>query len=436
VALLQDTSAAAAASFLSLHGYPGETPAQFAFFGFLQFVLSDDPRAKLLRKLFVFKLVPMLNPDGVAHGHTRSNSHGLDLNRCYAEPNPQEHEGVFWVVQWLSHWAEQGRLIFYLDMHAHAHARGCVLYGNALTGAAQVWNVAFAHVCQLNAPHFDVDGSEFPPHTDKEHGYEASSTDNSGRARIASLCRLYHAYTLECHYSVGRQTRPVQAAPGLAGRPIHPGIGVNTTAQVPYNTYEWESIGEGIAVSILDMHGVNPHSRIGGLTPLLEKVAEKTKTSEIFGLQEQHLFSGNLDSLHTDSRAGTPAQLWRVKHAQVIARAGPALTQPLVEVYNQGCLISAVRQGAKSLWVTLAAPEGYLGGKLNTHLAQSKEAHMLTDGSQKGLGILLEPTNLYVKLPDEATHRSERIWKDENYRVPTSAFVTHPAARLALLLDA
>ena len=69
-------------------------------------------------------------------------------------------------------------------MHAHAHTRGCILYGNRLSGAAQagfarsdgmfctrfglqVWNVAFARICELNGPHFDFEGCEFPPMSDK-----------------------------------------------------------------------------------------------------------------------------------------------------------------------------------------------------------------------------------------------------------------------------
>ena len=51
--------------------------------GILNFLLGDSPDAALLRDAFVFKLVPMLNPDGVIVGNYRCSLTGRDLNRNY-----------------------------------------------------------------------------------------------------------------------------------------------------------------------------------------------------------------------------------------------------------------------------------------------------------------------------------------------------------------
>ncbi|CAF5190621.1 unnamed protein product, partial [Rotaria sp. Silwood1] len=59
--------------FLSSRVHPGETPAAFVFLGFLDFILkTDDPRARLLRDSYIFKHIPILNPDGVQRGHYRT----------------------------------------------------------------------------------------------------------------------------------------------------------------------------------------------------------------------------------------------------------------------------------------------------------------------------------------------------------------------------
>lgn len=63
--------------------HPGESPSSWMMKGFIDFITGTSDVAKKLRHRFVFKIVPMLNPDGVIVGNTRCSLSGYDLNRQY-----------------------------------------------------------------------------------------------------------------------------------------------------------------------------------------------------------------------------------------------------------------------------------------------------------------------------------------------------------------
>lgn len=56
---------------LTARVHPGETPGSWIMQGILDYITSNRQIPNELRNNFVFKIVPMLNPDGVAYGNTR-----------------------------------------------------------------------------------------------------------------------------------------------------------------------------------------------------------------------------------------------------------------------------------------------------------------------------------------------------------------------------
>ena len=83
----------------------------------------------MLRDNFVFKIVPMLNPDGVVHGNYRTSLSGNDLNRRYASPSPVLHPTVYAMRQMLTTMQESRGVLLFVDMHGHSRKKNTFLYG-------------------------------------------------------------------------------------------------------------------------------------------------------------------------------------------------------------------------------------------------------------------------------------------------------------------
>ncbi|KAG2486615.1 hypothetical protein HYH03_014783, partial [Edaphochlamys debaryana] len=122
--------------FITARVHPGETCASWIMQGLIEFLCSPDPAAATLRSSFVFKLVPMLNPDGVVNGSYRCSLAGVDLNRVWDRPTRCLYPTVFGAKRLLQQLAAAGRLALYIDIHGHSTKSDTFFYGCEPSAAA------------------------------------------------------------------------------------------------------------------------------------------------------------------------------------------------------------------------------------------------------------------------------------------------------------
>ena len=92
---------------MSARVHPGESNSSWMMKGLIDFLVSQAPEAKLLRDNFVFKIVPMINPDGVINGNYRCSLAGSDLNRRYKVPSKVLHPVIFSVKRLVRQFAKE-----------------------------------------------------------------------------------------------------------------------------------------------------------------------------------------------------------------------------------------------------------------------------------------------------------------------------------------
>ncbi|NXJ14492.1 CBPC2 carboxypeptidase, partial [Odontophorus gujanensis] len=122
-------AAAKRAVVLSARVHPGESVGSWAMQGFLDFILSAAPDAQLLRRLFVFKVVPMLNPDGVVVGNSRCSLAGRDPNRAYRTGSRGSFPAVWHLRAVVERLLAEREVVLYCDFHGHSRKNNVFMYG-------------------------------------------------------------------------------------------------------------------------------------------------------------------------------------------------------------------------------------------------------------------------------------------------------------------
>ena len=161
--------------------------------GVLFFLTDPDSKeAKLLRKSFIFKIIPMLNPDGVINGNYRCSLAGCDLNRRWKFPSRQLQPTIYHTKRLIKKVHMERTLVMYCDLHGHSRKPNIFMYGCDIKGSPEETRV-FPLLLSKISPLFDFSSSRFGVQKSKE-----------ATARVAVFKELKNCplvYTIESTFS-------------------------------------------------------------------------------------------------------------------------------------------------------------------------------------------------------------------------------------------
>jgi hypothetical protein len=95
--------------------HPPEITGSLALMRFIEEIVGDSQLSRSFRSEFKVLLIPLINPDGVDHGHWRHNMGGVDLNRdwgTFAQPETRAARDQILAVK------ERGKAFLHLDFHS------------------------------------------------------------------------------------------------------------------------------------------------------------------------------------------------------------------------------------------------------------------------------------------------------------------------------
>ncbi|XP_076238099.1 cytosolic carboxypeptidase 2 [Calliopsis andreniformis] len=211
--------------------HPGETPSSWTMKGIIDFLTGESDQAKALRERFVFKLVPMLNPDGVIVGNNRCSLSGKDLNRQYRTVMRESYPSVWHTKLMIRRLLEECGVAIYCDLHAHSRKHNIFVYGCEKKKAgpqSKLSEQVFPLMLHKNAADkFSFENCKF--HVEK-------GKEGTGRVVVWSM-GVQNSYTMEA--SMG-------------------GSRIGSRSGTHFSTQDYEQIGKVFCETLLDFFDQDP----------------------------------------------------------------------------------------------------------------------------------------------------------------------------------
>lgn len=173
---------------ISARVHPGETVGSFMAEGFIKFITSNTEEAISLRRSCIFYIIPMLNPDGVVLGNTRTGLEGVDLNRKWDRPSPILHPIIYIAKEMMRD------AVCFVDLHGHSKKDFTFMYGNSFARKDErYWPSRFLPLLLSKlTPHFNYSLCYF---------FNSHSHDKAARTVMCQERGVVHSFTLEASFN-------------------------------------------------------------------------------------------------------------------------------------------------------------------------------------------------------------------------------------------
>eukprot|EP00744_Colponema_vietnamica_P003732 GILI01005668.1.p1 GENE.GILI01005668.1~~GILI01005668.1.p1 ORF type:complete len:1299 (-),score=283.81 GILI01005668.1:173-4003(-) len=184
---------------LTARVHPGESNASYMIKGCADFLLNpNNIVAAQLRDQFVFKIIPMLNPDGVINGNHRCGLAGTDLNRGYHKPSRWRNPTIFYLKALVYHIKRiEGRsVLLYSDFHGHSRCHNSVIYGcgeeNTMKSIFEGLAIAANSPTMPTSPLFGAEvGSSFSQASEPTQGGASTSKKKTGKKTAETVAESF-----------------------------------------------------------------------------------------------------------------------------------------------------------------------------------------------------------------------------------------------------
>ncbi|XP_049312236.1 cytosolic carboxypeptidase Nna1 isoform X3 [Bactrocera dorsalis] len=228
---------------VSARVHPSETPASWMMKGLMDFITGDTLAAKRLRHRFIFKLIPMLNPDGVIVGNTRNSLTGKDLNRQYRTVIRETYPSIWYTKAMVKRLIDEYKVVLYCDMHAHSRKHNIFVYGceNKRNPEKKLTEQVFPLMLHKNvADKFSFESCKFKVQRSKE---------GTGRI-VVWMLGITNSYTIEASFG---------------------GSSLGSRKGTHFHTADYEHMGKAFCETLLD-YGDDTPNKVKRMTRHMKQI--------------------------------------------------------------------------------------------------------------------------------------------------------------------